>query len=59
MERQSSQGIADEAQIHPRMNWEELASATSGYMRSSELRALGMGLALLSKVFQLAMLYSN
>jgi hypothetical protein len=40
------------AQIHPRMNREELARVTSD-MSSAELRALGMAPALLSKVFQL------
>jgi hypothetical protein len=59
IERHPSRGIEDMAQIHPRMNREELARMRSLYMTGTELRAPGMAPALLSKVFQIAKLDSN
>ena len=57
MEWRSRRGIADVAQIHPRMNREEQARATSLCATGAELRAPGMAPALLTKVFQIAKLY--
>jgi hypothetical protein len=48
----SSRSVADVAQIHPKINREELACTCTVDLIGRDLRAPGMKLALLSKVFQ-------